>query len=289
MPSKVLIALVVLVLPVRLWAQEDLLDILKGEEKKEKQMVSATFKGVRLINGHTIETRSKGNLEFIIQHRFGELNRGSYDFWGLDQAEIRLGLDYSILDNLTIGVGRSSFLKTYDGFAKWKALQQSKGDGAMPVSLTVLGTSAYETVRYDSGQKDETINRTSYSAQVLVARKFNSHLSMQLIPTVVHRNLVAVDEENQTYALGVGLRAKLTRRISLNVEYYQRLGDKLRENTYNPLSVGFDIETGGHVFQLHFSSARAMINEQLVPYSVGDFFSGDIHFGFNISRSFQLY
>ncbi|MEM6843966.1 MAG: DUF5777 family beta-barrel protein [Bacteroidota bacterium] len=278
---------------LRAFAQDDLMDLLEANTEESILFTEATFKGSRLINGHTVETRTQSELEFLISHRFGRLNSGAYEFFGLDAANVRLGLEYGVADFLTLGVGRNSFEKTYDGFAKLKLLRQSCGKRVMPVSVVSFSSAAINTLTESSpGEFPDIVARMFYTHQLLIARKFGSALSLQIMPTLVHRNRIEEREgENDIYALGVGGRIKLTQRVSLNSEYYYRLnaeeypeGD-LRQ-LFNSLAIGFDIETGGHVFQLHLTNSRAMIEKGFIAETNGNFFAGDIHFGFNVSRVF---
>lgn len=254
-----------------------------------REFVSATFKGTRVINGHSIETPGKGSMLFLISHRFGTLNSGAYEFFGLDQATIRLGLEYGLTDQLAVGVGRSSLEKTYDGFVKYKAVRQSSGPRPMPVSVTLLATTAVSTLKFQPQPERSTTSRFTYSYQALLARKFSSNLSVQLMPTLIHRNYVDLRrDENNVYAIGAAGRQKLTKRLALTAEYYYLLPGSTADDYRNSLALGFDIETGGHVFQLHFTNSQGMIEKFFVPQTTGNFFDGDIYFGFNISRAFQL-
>lgn len=269
-------------------AQDDLLKELEQSAEPVDTKMQATFKGTRIINGHSVETRPEGVLDVLISHRFGRLNSGAYEFFGLDQSNIRLGVEYGITDRLNIGIGRSSFQKVFDGYIKYKLLWQQTGEKRMPVSLVWFSSATINTTR----RPEENINidnRMSYTHQLLIGRKFGSDLSLQLTPTVVHRNLVlTTEDENDIFALGIGGRYKITNRVALNAEYFYRLNADQDENTYNAIAIGFDIETGGHVFQLHFTNAQAMVESGFIPETTGNFFEGDIHFGFNISRVFQL-
>lgn len=269
-------------------AQDDLLKELEQNAGPVDTKIQATFKGSRIINGHSVETRPEGVLDFLISHRFGRLNSGAYEFFGLDQSNIRLGLEYGITDRLNIGIGRSSFQKVFDGYVKYKLLWQQPGEKRMPVSLVWFSSATINTTRRP--EEDININnRMSYTHQLLIGRKFGSDLSLQLTPTVVHRNLVlTTEDENDIFALGFGGRYKITNHVALNVEYFYRFNGNQDANTYNAIAIGFDIETGGHVFQLHFTNAQAMVESGFIPATTGNFFEGDIHFGFNISRVFQL-
>lgn len=271
-------------------AQDDLLELLEAEQDKLIQYTEATFKGSRLINGHTIETRKQGVLEFLISHRFGRLNSGAYEFFGLDGANIRLGLEYGLTDCLNVGIGRSSFEKTFDGFLKYKVLRQSSGECVMPFSVVGFSSMTVKTLKGSTPtDEDDFSSKLTYTHQLLIARKFNSRLSLQVMPTLIHRNVITeAEEENDLYALGMGGRFKITNRVTLNAEYYYRFNTPENDPYYNSLSFGVDIETGGHVFQLHVTNSQAMIEKGFIGETTGDFFGGDIHFGFNISRSFNV-
>jgi hypothetical protein len=291
-PRCLSVALILFFIVTQVHAQ-GLLDELEQQQDTAKvsQVAMATFKGTRLINGHTTETQGAGELNFLISHRFGRINGGLYEFFGLDQANIRLALEYGLTDRLMLGLGRSSFEKVVDGFLKYQILKQQSGKRKVPFSVTAFSSMAVNTLRSDNPEREMPFtSRLDYTYQLLIARKFNNRLSVQLMPTLVHRNLVsATDISNDLFAMGVGGRYKLTNRMSLNLEYYYRLNaGPEQDEYYNPLAIGVDIETGGHVFQLHFTNAQAMIEEGFVTETTGNFFSGDIHFGFNISRVFQL-
>ncbi|SNC75544.1 hypothetical protein SAMN06265337_2927 [Hymenobacter gelipurpurascens] len=271
-------------------AQDDLLGQLESQAPKEAPaQVAATFKSTRLINGHTVETPGQGTMVFLISHRFGTLNSGAYNFFGLDQASIRLGLEYALTDQLEIGIGRSSLEKTLDGFAKYRAVRQSSGPGAMPISVTLFASSALTTLRYNDNVDYTVPRRLNFTYQALLARKFSSDLSLQLMPTLIHRNLVATKTDpNDVYAIGFGGRQKLSKRTSLNAEYYYLLPGSRPTGVRNALALGFDIETGGHVFQLHVTNSQGMIEKFFVANTRGNFFDGDIYFGFNVNRNFTV-
>ena len=275
-----------------IFAQDDLMNIIDQNTPSDINYTTATFKSTRIINGHSIERMLPGQLDVRISHRFGTLNSGAYDFWGLDQSNIHLGLEYGIWKWLMIGVGRGNYEKTFDGFAKFSVLRQSSGAKVMPVSLSVVTSAALKSKKFlDQSRKNYFSSQMSYVAQVLVARKISQTLSVQLTPSYVHRNLVPTElDPNDIFALGAGARIKLSKRISLNGEYYYIANPKtyLSQQTYNPLSIGFDIETGGHVFQLFFTNSIGMIEKAFIGETTGQWKNGGIHFGFNISRVFTL-
>lgn len=267
-------------------AQDDLLDILDEEQGEEVNYTSATFKGQRLINGHTVVTRKVKELEFLISHRFGRINSGIDDFFGLDVANVRFSLEYGITDRITAGIGRNSLQKVYDGFVKYNLMRQSSGSVNNPVTITGLSSIAIRTADNFDFADDDFSAKVSYTHQFLIARKVTDQLSVQLSPTFVHRNRVLENQENDIFALGVGGRMKLTPRIALNAEYFYRLTEEQTNAFKDALGVGIEIETGGHVFHLNFTNARSMAERAFITETNGDFFNGDIHFGFNISRVF---
>jgi opacity protein-like surface antigen len=286
------LAFLLSLLTLGIFAQDDLMNILDKNTTKETNYTTATFKSTRVLNGHSIERMQEGQLDVRISHRFGTLNSGGYNFFGLDQSNIHLGLEYGITNWLMVGVGRSEFEKTFDGFAKFSILRQSTGAKEMPVSVSVVTSIALKTQKWpDQTRTNYFTSRLAYVGQVLVARKISQGLSVQLTPAYLHRNLVATElDPNDIFALGAGARLKLTKRISLNGEYYYIANPKKNFSTqiYNPLSLGFDIETGGHVFQLFFTNSLGMTEKQFLGATTGSWKKGDIHFGFNISRVFTL-
>ncbi|WP_378174870.1 DUF5777 family beta-barrel protein [Aquimarina sp. SS2-1] len=271
-------------------AQDDLMDILDAETEQKKEYVTSTFKGTRILNGHSIENRKKGTLEFLISHRFGRINSGLEELYGLDQSNIRIALEYGITDNLMTGFGRSSFDKTYDGFIKYKMLKQAQGSGAFPVSVSLFGSVAYRTLEDFAPDNEPTFSqKLTYTTQVLIARKFSPSFSLQLTPTYVHRNSVKIDSDpHGIFAMGVGGRLKLNKRFAVNGEYYYTINPLQSLDTTNSLALGLEIETGGHVFQIILSNAITMIEKSFITESTDQFFEGDIHLGFNISRAFQI-
>ena len=289
---RLFLALILSLISFGIFAQDDLMNIINQDSTKEINYTTATFKSTRVMNGHSIERMVPGQLDVRISHRFGTLNSGGYNFFGLDQSNIHLGLEYGIFKWLMIGVGRSEFEKTYDGFAKFSILRQSSGAKVMPVSVSVVTSIALKTLKFaDQTRTNYFTSRLAYVTQILVARKINEAFSVQLTPSYLHRNLVATElDPNDIYALGAGARVKLSKRISLNGEYYYIANPKtyMSQQIYNPLSLGFDIETGGHVFQLFFTNSLGMTEKQFIGATTGQWKKGDIHFGFNISRVFTL-
>lgn len=307
---KLIVAVIIPALITPLYAQDDLLELL-GEEETEPTYASASFKTTRVINGHSLENTAHGVLDFKIGHRFGFVNGGINEFFGLDGATVRLGLDYGLTDRLMIGIGRSSFQKTLDGFVKYKLLRQCDDGCSMPITLAMVASSSLTTLQqedlpwFDPSRTDYFTHRLGYSYQLIIGRKFNESLTFQLNPGIVHKNLVVTTEDSNDiiHISGAG-RVKLTKRMAINVEYFHMLegqtsapptlitDDEVADPNpgyHNSLSLGFDIETGGHVFQLHFTNSTAMFERGFITETEGDWGRGDIHFGFNISRVFTLH
>ena len=271
-------------------AQEGLMKMIENDSANKQTTIYATstFKATRVINGQTVETLPKDILQFMISHRFGTINTGAYNLFGLDAATIRLGFDYGISKKLTMGLGRSSLEKTFDGNLKYKLFRQSSGGLTMPVTVTLFSSVALNSFKDTILEKDYD-KRLSYTFQALIARKFNSNLSLQLSPTVIHRNFINFPEtDNNVFALGLSGRHKITKRLSVNAEYFYILPGKTADNYYNSLSAGIDIETGGHVFQLHITNSQGMIEKFFIPQNQGSWTKGDIYFGFNVSRIFSF-
>ena len=298
MRSKTLITAFVFsgILFSKVYAQ-DTTDIMSQLEKEmgnsEKDLTyytTATFKTTRLINGHSVENVGKGVLDVKISHRFGNINGGGYQFFGLDNATMRLGFDYGINRFLMVGVGRSTFEKTYDAFFKLKILRQSRGKKNMPITLSYVPTIAIKTLKFeDPARKNYFSSRLFFTHQLILGRKLSENTSLQLMPTYTHQNLVQLaSDPNDLIAIGIGGRQKLTKRVSLNFEYYYQLPGYKLHGTTNSLSVGFDLETGGHVFQLHFTNSQGMSERTFISETTGKWGKGDILFGFNISRVFTI-
>ncbi|MFP4469221.1 MAG: DUF5777 family beta-barrel protein [Bacteroidales bacterium] len=285
----------VLVFAFGIWAwpaqaQDDLMSLLESEEETTSYTY-ATFKANRLVLGQSIENPAPGVLVFLIQHHFGHVNSGAYEFWGMDQATIRLGLEYGINDWLAVGIGRSSYKKTFDGFVKAKILRQSTGAANVPVSLSYFASTSLTSLKWQHPErKNYFTSRMAFTHQLLLARKFSAAFSLQLTPTLVHKNLVPEEEDrNDILAMGIGGRVKLSNRISLNAEYFYVLPDQIGSQEYdNSLSIGFDIETGGHVFQLFFTNSNPIFESGFITETRGKWTDGDIYFGFNISRVFTI-
>ncbi len=272
-------------------SSQDLDALLDKEVKPVTTYATATFKSTRIVNGHSIERMKKKQLEFRISHRFDQLNTGAYNLYGLDYGKIHFALEYGVTDWLEFGLGRGSEDKTFDGFGKISILRQSKGAKNMPVHLSYLASTEYVSSNVNPLMTTNA-SRMSFVQQILIARKFNESLSFQLTPTFIHRNQVPLEtDRNDLFACGAGARYKLSKRIALNFEYYyvyRANASALPTVYHNPLGIGIDIETGGHVFQIMLTNSQSMREAGFIGKTTGNWGDGGIHLGFNISRVFSF-
>ena len=294
-PMSKFLSILLVLLGSSCFAQDELFDLLNQDEEKSKDPVIATFKGTKLVNAQTNEISGAGVLQFVILHRFGTLSDDFlYNFLGLDNAQVRFSLDYSFHDRINLGIGRSNFLKMYDGWIKAQILKQY--ENGFPFSFTWYSSANYRNLRWpEDGLERLTSDRLAYVHQGIIARKESSAFSWMLLPTVVHYNLQQTQNQpNTIFVLGTGFRYKLSNRLSLNAEYlpmlnrntYVEANEKI--NYVNAFSLGVDIETGGHVFQLHITNSRGLSDPIFLTQTTGNWIEGEIYFGFNISRVFTV-
>lgn len=286
--KKLILLVLLITLGGKLLAQ-DLMDMLK-DETPQTNYAYATFKTTRIVLGQSIENPAAGTLQFLIEHNFGSLNQGAYNWWGLDASTIRLGLEYGINDWLSVGVGRSSYEKTFDGSTKIKILRQSTGAKNMPLSMSFYGGTMLNSLHWtDETRTNYFTSRLSYVAQLLIARKFSNALSLQLTPTYIHKNLVPLrTDQNDVFSVGLGGRLKLTQRTTVNAEYFYLLPGSAADNFQNCLSLGLDVETGGHVFQFRLTNAQPMFERAFITETTSKWLDGGIYFGFTINRVFTV-
>ena len=268
-------------------AQDDLMDMLNEEVGETTQEVAYTFKSTRIINSHSIERMKAGQLDFRINHRFGKINQGWYDLWGIDNALISFDFGYGVTDWLMVGFRRSTYKKMYDGSLKFTLLRQTTGAKNIPVAVSYYTNMGIYS-QHENEEDFPFVHRMSYTHQLLIARKFSESISLQIMPTYVHRNLVAFDDVNDVISFGIGGRYKFARRVALMFEYFYSPQTASNPNFHNPISLGVDIETGGHVFQLFVTNSRIMEESGFIAETDGDILKGDIYFGFNISRVFAV-
>lgn len=277
---------------INIYAQEDLLDQIEEPTKKEAKPVSA-FKSTRIVNFHTTEILGRRTLDFRISHRFGEVNQGAYNYFGLDGgASIRIGLEYSHNGNLQAGIGRTSTDKQFDGFIKW-AIMKENDTHSHPFSLVLFSSIFYTTIKdrdlSNGNLYAKEANRFSYVTQLLLSKKISDRFSVQLSPTWIHYNLITSsnDSNDQFSLVGLG-RGKITKRTSIIGEYAYRFTEFTDYNYYNSLSFGVELETGGHIFQITAGNSFGITENQVISYNTTTWANGGWRIGFNICRTFNF-
>jgi hypothetical protein len=287
---KILICIFFIMAQLRSFAQnEDLLKLL-GDDKQKKERIKYAFKSPRVINSHSMEFLNPGTMDFRILHRFGEVDQGYKNFFGLDQASMRMGFDFGIFQNLMVGLGRSTYKKELDAFIKYAPIRQSKGPWSSPVTIALVSGMTMDGLPWaDPAKQNFFTSRLAYYFQMIIGRKFSENFTLQVAPTMVHKNLAQMEADpNNIYAVEVGGRLKLSKRIAFTWDYSHVVVGMPDSGYYHPLSVGFDIETGGHVFQLHFSNSTGMNERAFITETTGQWGKGKVRFGFNLSRVFQI-
>ena len=261
-------------------------DLLEGLEPEVDQEVIATWKSLKVVNFETTKLVAPKEFQLIISHRFGSVENGIDDLFGMDNAVTRFQFAYGLTEWMHVEASRTGFNKTYQLATKFKLKKQI--DEGFPFSIALF-TAMDANTELDKSiyPKLEFIDRLGYTAQFIVARKISKRLSAQLSPTLFHQNFVTFDpQDNTQYAMGLGARYKLTNRWSLNADYGYHLNRADGSPFVNPLSIGVDLETGGHVFQMHFTNAQPMLTNGFLSQATGDWTKGRFYFGFNLVRVF---
>lgn len=276
---------VILLIPFFAFSQDDLLGEIDSDSTVNNY-VSAAFKGLKIVNFESTKLVAKKEFTFIVAHRFGSVENGLETFFGLDDAVTRLNFVYGLSDCVNISVSRSSFQKIYESALKYRLYRQQ--ENGFPFTIVGYNSILINTaLEKDNLPKLEFKHRIGYTAQVLISRKFSSDFSFELAPTFFHDNYVVIDDQdNSQFALGLGGRYKLGNRWSLNADYGWHLNRSSNSPFKNPLSIGVDLETGGHVFQMHFTNAQPMNTNGFLGQGTGDWTDGNFYFGFNLSRNF---
>ena len=272
-------------------SQDDLMMMINKGDKPVIDYTSATFKSTKIVIGQSVQTPPKGNLNFQITHHFGAINTGYENLFGLKLSSVRLGLDYGVTTWLGVAVGLNTDKNTWDGDVKIKLIRQCRGAKRIPITVDLFGNTAIATYKWtDNTRTDYFTSRVTYSCQLLIARKFSNSLSLQITPSMVHKNLVPkTADKNDIFTLGGGGRFKLTRRMSVNAEYHHLFsGQVVSTKAYDSFSLGVDIETGGHVFQIFLTNSSGEYEQTYLTETRGKWSNGDIFLGFNINRMFTI-
>ena len=283
--KNIKLLILALLVNTTLLAQDDLLNELDAAVVKDEK-ISSVFKGLKIINMESTKLAAKNDFYFVISHRFGSVKSGIKDLFGLDNSNIRFSFVYGFSDWFNVGLSRSSSNKTYDAHLKYRLLQQEKGKSP----VTIVG---FNSMEYNTGLDAvnypllESKHRYSYAHELLISRKFNEKFSLEATPIYLHQNFVENDlQKNAQYILGIGGRYKISKRVTINAEYHAHMNRVANSKYRNPISLGVDIETGGHVFQLHVTNAQLMNESGYMTNAVGNWGKGDVFFGFNIWRVF---
>jgi hypothetical protein len=291
---KRILPAVFLFISLSVFAQDDLMKELEGQTTPSDEPVMATFKSTKIINIQTNETNKKRNLDFRVAHLFGNVGEesggGIHNLYGLDQSnDIRIAFHYGITDKLMVGVSRAKRNENFEGEIKYRLLEQTE-NGKVPLAITLFGQSTLSGRENIGGLYDKFDHRINYCTQMIIARKFSSKFSLQIVPSYVHRNIVNIDDENDLYSIGGGFRYKFTKSASVIADYFYTLNrpEYFDDYNYDPLGIGFEIETGGHVFTIMFTNASGILEADYIPNTVDSWSDGGFKFAFNISRTFKL-
>ena len=316
MKNKIVSIVVLLCLSIllnKLYAQDDLLSLLdsvKTGEPKKSEKVFATFKTTKVISAQSIETVKAKTMDFRITHRFGNIgansNGGIHTLYGWDAIEdVRFSFDFGITDQLMIGIARSKVNEMLDGLVKYRFLEQTR-DNKIPLTIAAYADMSFTPQRSSSfyngtvNVKENAMHRLSYFSQVIFARKFGERFSLEVIPSYLHRNFVKAYvnadngkmDENDLFAVAVAGRFKITKRFGILADYFYTFSEFRKNNPatkyYNPLALGVEIETGGHVFHINFTNASGIIENSFLPNTTDSWLKGGYKFGFNISRVFNI-
>lgn len=268
-------------------AQDDLLDQLNAEKSNVKDKETTAFKGLQICNIQSTKITAKGEWYMVISHRFGDLTLGLDNFFGLDNALTKIGGIYGVTNWLSLGASRHTYNKLYELTAKYKFADQITN--GFPVSIVGYNTMDINTaLSADQYPNLQAVNRLAYSSQLLMSRKFSEGLSLEVGGVYVHKNLFdeSLELEDQ-YLVAVGGRCKLSKRLSVNLDYAYKVNQLANAPLYqNPLTLGLDIETGGHVFQMVFSNSQPMNDVTVFTNATGNWNGGSLYFGFNMYRVF---
>ncbi|MCY1663418.1 DUF5777 family beta-barrel protein [Chryseobacterium sp. SL1] len=265
------------------FAQEDLLKDIDTIQTKNTDVSQPAFKALQIVTGQSTKLPAKNEWYIVVAHRFGDVSKGFKDFFGLDDASTKLGVIYGVTDGVSVSLSRETNLKTFEGGVKYKLIKQSEN---FPVDVVGYNVLAVNTdLSKDNYPHLQFGDRLSYLTQALISRRFSDKFSLQLTPSYVHKNLYepTIEDKNQFLA-GLGGRYKISKRVSINAEYFVNFDN---HSFYkNPLSLGMDIETGGHVFQLLFTNSQLNSDIGYLTNAAGKWEKGQIFFGFNLYRVF---
>jgi hypothetical protein len=272
-------------------AQDDLEAQLLAEMGQPVDYAMGTFLSSHILNSQSSELIGQRGIGFRVAHKFGKFTSGADHFFGFDDSNSMLELNYALADWWNVGIGRATLNEEVCGFTKFRILRQSTGARFMPVSLTFVSNLEYKTRQFDNEERNNNfIDRLVYTSQLLISRKINPSLSVQLMPTYVHVNLVeTLFDKNDLAALGLGATYKVYKNFRLNAEYYwvQPHNTPFAEY-HHPLSLGICYQTSRHAFELFVTNAQGISESNYITATTDNFFKGEIRIGFNVSTVFTL-
>lgn len=293
-----LLVIVLLFLLVDVQAQkvDSLLKTLDNGNANSK--VESVFKATHVVLSQSTETQKKHDLDLRIRHHFGDIGGrfgSAHTLYGLDVAsDLFIGLDYGVTDDFTVGIGRSKQGELFNFSGKYKLLKQ-KSEGGMPVNLTLFAQMGWiARAPFSESEFASYANRFSYFVQPIISRKFSSRLSLEVLPALLMRkNTTESRDPENLFSLGFAGRMKLTKRLSFVADYTLVNGlsrpKDLTQAYFNPLGVGLEIETGGHIFSLNFMNSEYIVENNFIPGTKKSWQDGGVRFGFTISRNFTLF
>ncbi len=263
---------------------EDTKDDTKKEEQSDKKPAKPAFESAQLMDLQSVLVPTAKTFEFNIQHRFGTVENGISDVYGMyGTANIRLGFSYTPMKNLSVGFGYTKFKHQLDLNLKYSILRQRK-DWSIPVSVTYFGNTAMDTRENDNIEKD--VHRLSFYHELSIATRLNSKISLQVTPSFTHYNAVDSLYKNDMIAVAIAGRYKFSPQGSIMISYVQQLTNHSDPNfTLRPgFTIGYEVATSGHAFQIFFTNFQGILPQENISYNTYDFFKGEFLIGFNITR-----
>jgi hypothetical protein len=254
-----------------------------AQEEMEEKSITNAFQGTHFVNEQSVNLADHGELRLYIQHRFGEIDGGLYQLFGLDQATMRLGFEYGLGKHLNVGFGRSTHMKTYDVYAKGRIAGQTEN---FPLSVALVAGGSIPTLRIFPDDENNFSSKYSGNIQLLLAKTFGP-VGFQVSPGFLKTGFLLTENKDiSAFTAGLAGSVRISSKVSANLEYLHPFTDELPGS--NPLSLGVDIDTGGHLFQLILSNSQQIFTQGLYTATRGNWGDGKLFFGFNLIREFRI-
>jgi len=262
-----------------------------GQEKVYK-----TFSTTRIGNGHSTETLWKNELDLFFGHKFGDYTNGLKNTFSA--TDVSFGADYGVTNKMQLGYsiskGAGPQKELINGYLKYRVIHQEKEGN--PINLTLLANTSYTAMEASADSTSPVSfqsweHRLSYTFQALISKKVNERFSMQIAPALSHRNYVAFEDVNTIASIGFASRYQLNKVLGVTLEYYLTLPNKrtvLGQTYYDPLTLGLEFNTGGHVFRILFSNSAGFGESQFIPYTNSTWKNGGFRLGFAFGRLFKM-